>query len=116
MRSDIFEFQSTVCRTFGNQRRLQILDLLKTGELSVGDITTALGVSKANASQHLAVMRMTGLLKARRVGAHIYYRIANAKLAAACSLMQDALLQVMESERETANDELISETEELVSV
>ncbi len=116
MKTPIFEFQSTICKTFGSPQRLQIMNLLKSGELSATEITIALGVSKANASQHLAVMRMKGLLKTRRDGIHIYYRIANGKLAQACSLMQEALLQIQENENETTNEETLSKKEDFVLV
>jgi ArsR family transcriptional regulator, virulence genes transcriptional regulator len=100
MKKNIFDFQSEVCKTFANPRRLAILDLLKTQELSAGDITRLLGKSKANISQHLAVMRLRGILKTRRDGTTIYYRMANEKLAQACSMMQEALLHMMEGDRE----------------
>ncbi len=100
MKKKIFDFQSEVCKTFANPRRLAILDLLKTQELSAGDITRMLGKSKANVSQHLAVMRLRGILKTRRAGTTIYYRMANEKLAQACTMMQEALLHMMEGDRE----------------
>jgi ArsR family transcriptional regulator len=96
MKSDIREFQAQVCKTFSNAKRLEVLNLLKEGEMTVSDITRALGTTKANTSQHLTVMRMRGILKTRRDGTNIYYRIANEKLINACSLMQDALAQIME--------------------
>jgi len=62
----------------------------------VSDITTGLRTPKANTSQHLRVMRMMGILKTRRDGRNIFYGIANEKLIKACSLMQDALAQIMD--------------------
>jgi len=96
MKAKILEFQAQVCKTFSNAKRLEVLNLLKAGEMTVGDITKALGATKANTSQHLTVMRMRGILKTRRDGTNIYYRIANEKLISACSLMQEALSQIMD--------------------
>lgn len=93
------EFQAEVCKTFANSKRLEILNLLKAGELTASDITRELGVTKANTSQHLALMRMRGILKTRRNGTNVYYRMANENLAHACSLMQDALAQITEDAR-----------------
>lgn len=95
MKKEILEFHAEFCKTFSNPKRLEILGLLKSGEMTVSDITEKLGVSKANASQHLTVMRMMRILKTRRDGTKIHYRIANKKLTLACSLMQDALAQLM---------------------
>ncbi len=97
MKTGIMEFQEQVCKTFANAKRLEVLNLLKDGEMTVSDITKALGTTKANTSQHLMVMRMRGILKRRRDGTNIYYRIANEKLIDACSLMQEALAQIMDS-------------------
>ncbi len=99
MKKDILEFQAEVCKTFANSKRLEILNLLKAGELTASDITRELGVTKANTSQHLALMRMRGILKTRRNGTNVYYRMANENLAHACSLMQDALAQITEDAR-----------------
>jgi hypothetical protein len=41
-------------------------------------------------------MRKMRILKVRRDGTLIYYRIANNKISEACSLMQDALEQLMD--------------------
>lgn len=94
MKKSIFGFQAEVCKTFSNPKRLEIINILKTGERTASDITRELGASRANTSQHLAVMRMKGILRTRRNGTNIYYRIANEKLAQACSLMQEALSRI----------------------
>ena len=89
------EFHAEFCKTFSNPKRLEILCLLKERERTAGDITSELGVSKANASQHLNIMRRMRILRTRRDGTNVYYRIANRTLSRACGLMQDALAQLM---------------------
>jgi DNA-binding transcriptional ArsR family regulator len=74
----------------------EVVNLLKEREMTASDITKALGTTKAKTSQHLKVMRVRGILKTRRDGRNIYYRIANEKLINACNLMQDALAQIMD--------------------
>ncbi len=95
----LFELQSEVCKTLASPKRLEILNALKDSEKTVSELVEILGVPKANVSQHLAVMRMSGLVKTRRSGVNIYYRIGNDQLAQACTLMQDALIRIMEEER-----------------
>lgn len=99
VKKEILEFHAEFCKTFSNPKRLAIFCLLKQGEMNVSDITKKLGISTANASQHLVVMRMMRILKTRREGTNIYYRIGNKKLTQACSLMQDALAQLLEGAR-----------------
>jgi ArsR family transcriptional regulator len=91
----VFELQAEICRTLANPKRLQILSLLKNGELSAGAIVKAMGVPKANASQHLSIMRQKGLIIARREGTAIYYRLASPKITEACSIMREVLLTLL---------------------
>lgn len=89
----IFEMQAEICKTLTNPKRIEILSVLKTDERTVTELVNSLGASKANVSQHLAVMRHKGILTTRRVGVNIYYRVANPKVIEACSLMKEVLFE-----------------------
>ncbi len=91
----LFELQSEVCKTLASPKRLEIINALKDGEKTVGELVEILGVPKANVSQHLAVMRHKGILKSRRDGVNIHYRIANPKVVQACVLMREVLTEQM---------------------
>ncbi len=91
----LFEMQSEVCKTLASAKRLEIINALKEGEKTVGELVEILGVPKANVSQHLAVMRLKGILRSRREGVNIYYRIANSKVVQACTLMREVLTEQM---------------------
>lgn len=88
----IFELQAEICQTLANPKRLQILSLLKKGELSVGEMVEVMGIAKANLSQHLSIMRQKGILATRREGTTIYYRLARPKITEACGIMREVLL------------------------
>jgi len=89
----IFEMQAEICKTLTNPKRIEILNVLKTDERTVTELVNALGASKANVSQHLAVMRHKGILTTRREGVNIYYRVANPKVIDACTLMKEVLFE-----------------------
>ncbi len=89
----IFEMQAEICKTLTNPKRIEILNTLKNEEKTVTELVAALGASKANVSQHLAVMRHKGILATRREGVNIYYRVSNPKVIEACSLMKDVLFE-----------------------
>jgi DNA-binding transcriptional ArsR family regulator len=91
----LFELQSEVCKTLASPKRLEIINALKDGEKTVGELVEILGVPKANVSQHLAVMRHKGILKSRRDGVNIHYKIANPKVVQACGLMREVLTEQM---------------------
>jgi len=93
MTSQIFLLHAEVCKTLSHPKRLQILDILRENEMSAGDIVKKMRISKANVSQHLAVMRNAGILEARREGVNVYYRISSPKVIQACELMREVLLE-----------------------
>ena len=79
----VFELQAEICRTLANPKRLQIVNILKNGELSVGEIVRAMGIPKANASQHLSIIRQKGLTVSRREGTAIFYRLTSPLMSTA---------------------------------
>ncbi len=87
----LWEMQADICQLLANPKRLQILNLLKWGELSVGAMVQSLGVPKANLSQHLSLMRQKGILATRRQGTTIYYRLATPDITQACEIMREVL-------------------------
>ncbi|MFQ5798219.1 MAG: ArsR/SmtB family transcription factor [Bacteroidota bacterium] len=93
MNKALFQLHAEVCKTLANPKRLEILDLLRDGELNVSDLVSQMRVSKANVSQHLAVMRRAGIVGTRRDGANVYYRVSNPKVTKACELMREVLTE-----------------------
>jgi DNA-binding transcriptional ArsR family regulator len=66
-----------VLKAVAHPVRLQIVELLETHEMCVGDIVEALGGKQAVTSQQLNMMRDKGVLECRRDGAKVFYRIEN---------------------------------------
>lgn len=61
----------------GNEQRLLLLCRLREGEAPVGELVELCGLSQSSVSQHLGKLREGGVVKTRREGTTIYYRIAN---------------------------------------
>ena len=93
MNKQIYHLHAEVCKTLSNAKRLEILDILREKEMSVGEIVSKMGLSKANVSQHLAILRTAGILRTQREGVTIYYRIANQKVIKAYDLMREVLIE-----------------------
>jgi len=73
----VFEQFSRVGAAFGSPKRVEIVDLLAQGERSVESIAEVTGMSVANTSRHLQVLRAAGMLVSRRDGLHVRYRLAD---------------------------------------
>lgn len=95
MKKELYEFHAEFCKTFTNPKRIEILDILRNGELTVTGIQKRAGVTKAHASTMLAVMKMKRILKSRREGQNIYYSLANKKIEKACGDMHAAFVKLM---------------------
>ena len=98
----VFEMQADVCLALGNPRRLQILSILKDGEKQVGHMVEMMGINKANLSQHLAVLRQTGLIISRREGTAVFYRLVSPRITEACSIMRNVLLETLREKEQLA--------------
>lgn len=79
-----YRLHAEVCRVLTDPKRLMLLDILRDGERSVGELAAELGCALANASQHLGVMRSAGLVETRRHGTTIVYRLAEPEIVEAC--------------------------------
>jgi rhodanese-related sulfurtransferase len=72
----LFDAFARVGKALASGRRIELLDVLANGERTVEILAGAVGLSVANASQHLQVLRRAGLVSTRRDGTSIYYRLA----------------------------------------
>ncbi|MFI5258074.1 MAG: ArsR/SmtB family transcription factor [Candidatus Limnocylindrales bacterium] len=79
---------AAVARALGDAKRLCVLQSLADGELSVHELSDRVGCHVPNMSQHLAVLRNSGLVLTRRDGNAIYYRLADPRILEACRLLQ----------------------------
>ena len=75
MDKKVAEHVAEVLKAVAHPVRLQIIELLETKEMCVGDIVMALGGKQAITSQQLNMMKDKGVLNCRRDGAKVYYRI-----------------------------------------
>ena len=85
--SERYRRHAEVCQVLTDPKRLMLIDALATGERSVGDLAAALGITLANASQHLGVMRHAGLVQTRRQGTTVVYRLSEPDIVAACRII-----------------------------
>jgi DNA-binding transcriptional ArsR family regulator len=78
---------ATYFQALSEPTRLQILNLLRTGERNVGDLARACGYTSANISRHLSLLMQHGLVARESRGTSVYYRIADESVYALCDLV-----------------------------
>jgi DNA-binding transcriptional ArsR family regulator len=88
---EITQLQAEVLKTLASPRRLEIIHRLAQGPCEVRRLAEDLGASQPNISQHLAVLRSTGLVDAERDGREVRYRLTDPDVVVACGLMRTVL-------------------------
>ncbi|MGZ8716267.1 MAG: ArsR/SmtB family transcription factor [Gaiellaceae bacterium] len=76
----IYVLKGDFLRVLGHPARVRILELLRDGERSVGDLQKELGLDSSGTSQHLGALRRQGLLESRRAGTSVYYRVRDPRV------------------------------------
>jgi len=90
-----YEMKARIIGVMANPRRLQMVDLLGGGDKTVSELSEAMGLRQATTSQHLAVMRKAGVVETSRDGNYIRYRLADHRIASACSVMSQAVANLL---------------------
>ncbi len=68
-------FKAEFFKALAHQTRIRILELLRNGEKSVGELQQEMASEGSTVSQQLAILRMKNVVDTRKVGNVIYYRL-----------------------------------------
>ena len=90
---EFYELHARVCKAIADAKRLLIINELRDGPRSVGELADALGIPQANASQHLAILRDRGIVTARRTGSTIHYSLTSSKVVQAIDLLYEFMTE-----------------------
>ncbi|HCU96591.1 MAG TPA: transcriptional regulator [Actinobacteria bacterium] len=90
---EIYQLYARVCKALADPKRLQIINELRDGPRPAGELAAALGISQANASQHLAILRDRGVVSTRREGTHAYYALTSDKVVQAVDLLFEFMIE-----------------------
>jgi DNA-binding transcriptional ArsR family regulator len=91
-------------RLLGHPVRVRVLELLRQGERSVGELQVALDMESSGTSQHLSAMRRAGLLVARRQGTSVYYRVRDPRIFQMLEIARQILTSQLEETRALLDD------------
>jgi ArsR family transcriptional regulator len=95
MPNELRQFKADLFQALAHPTRIAIIEALRDGELSAGQIIARLGLEQANASQHLALLRARQIVVNRKEGNQVFY-----------SLRHPALIQVLDILRNLFRDQL----------
>ncbi len=87
------ETQAEFLHAVGQATRLRILEVLAEGERCVCDIQVTVGEQQSNVSKHLAILRRSGILTARREGGRVTYRLRSGRISEILRQLSDVTPQ-----------------------
>jgi rhodanese-related sulfurtransferase len=85
----LYDGFAEVAKAMANGRRAELIDVLAQGERHVDDLAREIGQSVANTSFHLRALATAGLVRTRRDGTRIYYRLASDRVGDLWAAMRD---------------------------
>ncbi|MEW6332495.1 MAG: metalloregulator ArsR/SmtB family transcription factor [Pseudomonadota bacterium] len=88
LKQQIYSQVARIGKVVGHGHRLELLEYLAQGERTVEALAKLTGLSVANTSQHLRVMRQSGLVQARKDGLYVYYSLADDEIVRLLSSMR----------------------------
>ena len=99
---ELYALKAELCKTFADPKRLIIIDELRQGETTVGELAREVEFPQAVVSRHLAILRDKGVVQFRREGTSVYYSLSDPKIGDACNMVHQVLLDQIEKNRELA--------------
>lgn len=88
MPDSLRQFKTEIFQALANPIRIAVLDELRNGELTVGDLVQRLKVEQSNLSQHLAILRARQIVSARKSGSQVFYSVRDTLIFKMLDLMR----------------------------
>jgi rhodanese-related sulfurtransferase/DNA-binding MarR family transcriptional regulator len=105
-RAELFDALASVAHALGNGRRAEIVDLLAQSERSVEELAREISQTGANTSQHLRLLARAGLVRTRRDGTRVYYRLADDRVGQLWAAIRDVAARQVAEVRPLAEEYL----------
>jgi rhodanese-related sulfurtransferase len=102
----LFDAFASVAQALGSGRRAEIVDLLAQGERSVDEVANEISQSVANTSQHLHVLARAGLVRSRREGTRVFYRLASERVGDLWAAVRDVAVNHVAEVNQLADEYL----------
>lgn len=89
----LYRLQAELCQVLAEPTRLKLLTLLGERPRAVKELVEATGERQAKISQHLAIMRLRGIVRAERAGTEVRYSLVDSRILEACRITREVLIQ-----------------------
>lgn len=87
MTPELVEIVAGRFKALGEPARLEILNTLRGGEMTVTELVEETGLGQANVSKHLQLLHSLGFVSRRKEGLYVYYGLADKDVFRLCDIM-----------------------------
>jgi len=101
---DLFRLHAEILHVLSNPLRHEIVHRLAESGRTAGELVRLTGASKSNVSQHLALLRMYGLVDSERSGRSVTFSLAYPQIAQDCALIDEVLADQARKQLEVLGD------------
>lgn len=108
----IYQVRAELFRTLAHPARIQVLELLRNGERSVGELIPGVGLEPSHLSQHLGTLRRANIVQSHKKGSAVLYKVTDPRVFDLLEVAKDViagslseardLLEALESSSEMA--------------
>jgi DNA-binding transcriptional ArsR family regulator len=88
---ELTQLHADFCHALADQRRLLLIYTLAKKSRTVKELTEELGISQPSISRHMKILRERGLVRGKRDGASIVYRLADHRLIEALDILRQVM-------------------------
>ena len=88
MTQELRRFKAEIFQALGHPTRIAIVEKLRNGEMSAGQLIEQLGLEQANASQHFAVLRSRQIVVNRKEGNQVFYSLRDPVLVEVLDILK----------------------------
>ncbi len=101
----MIDFKAELFKSMGHPTRLRILELLRTGEMTVSELQQNLEIDASSVSQQLSLMRSRQLVDARKQGTSVYYTVRDPLIFDIMDIAREIFQNQVESMQSMLDDE-----------
>jgi DNA-binding transcriptional ArsR family regulator len=111
MTRPIYQVRAEFFRILSHPARIRVLELLRGGECSVGELIPQVGLEPSHLSQQLSALRRANIVQTRKKGSTVYYTVCDPRIFQLLSVAKQIITGALKETRD-----LLAELEALDSV
>lgn len=104
MTRPVYQLKAEFFKTLGHPARIRILEVLREGDHSVGELVPKVGIEPSHLSHQLAVLRRVKVVRTRKVGTTVVYSVVDPRIFQLLTVAREILSGSLQATQELLAD------------